>query len=152
MAPAMQSAELQFAQRLASSEKGVRDRAVRKLRQYLSARTQSDTGAGRGPRRCARRGSLLWVRELMLRAVRRSSSSTLSPGPARRGLFAFFVSFSWIVPAGAGVRERVEAAFQPRRNSGRTRGSRACVNTGMYTSRCGKVQEEVSLDEASSVL
>uniref|UniRef100_A0A8C2N0Q8 Uncharacterized protein n=1 Tax=Cricetulus griseus TaxID=10029 RepID=A0A8C2N0Q8_CRIGR len=44
MAPAMQSAELQFAQRLASSEKGVRDRAVRKLRQYLSARTQSDTG------------------------------------------------------------------------------------------------------------
>ncbi|KAL6081578.1 hypothetical protein STEG23_005237, partial [Scotinomys teguina] len=45
MAPAMQSAELQFAQRLASSEKGVRDRAVRKLRQYLSARTQSDTGS-----------------------------------------------------------------------------------------------------------
>ncbi|CAH6789896.1 Rrp1b [Phodopus roborovskii] len=44
MAPAMQSAELQFAQRLASSEKGVRDRAVRKLRQYLSARTQSDSG------------------------------------------------------------------------------------------------------------
>ncbi|KAH0518112.1 Ribosomal RNA processing protein 1-like protein B [Microtus ochrogaster] len=44
MAPAMQSAQLQFAQRLASSEKGVRDRAVRKLRQYLSARTQSDTG------------------------------------------------------------------------------------------------------------
>lgn len=45
MAPAMQSAELQFAQRLASNEKGVRDRAVRKLRQYLSARTQSDTGS-----------------------------------------------------------------------------------------------------------
>ncbi|NP_001414211.1 ribosomal RNA processing 1B [Rattus norvegicus] len=45
MAPAMQSTELQFAQRLASSEKGVRDRAVRKLRQYLSARTQSDTGS-----------------------------------------------------------------------------------------------------------
>ncbi|XP_051009322.1 ribosomal RNA processing protein 1 homolog B [Acomys russatus] len=45
MAPAMQSAEFQFAQRLASSEKGVRDRAVRKLRQYLSARTQSDTGS-----------------------------------------------------------------------------------------------------------
>ncbi|CAO2608573.1 Ribosomal RNA processing protein 1 homolog B [Lemmus lemmus] len=45
MAPAMQSGELQFAQRLASSEKAVRDRAVRKLRQYLSARTQSDTGS-----------------------------------------------------------------------------------------------------------
>ncbi|XP_055463078.1 ribosomal RNA processing protein 1 homolog B isoform X2 [Psammomys obesus] len=45
MAPAMQSTEFQFAQRLASSEKGVRDRAVRKLRQYLSARTQSDTGS-----------------------------------------------------------------------------------------------------------
>ncbi|XP_028623786.1 ribosomal RNA processing protein 1 homolog B [Grammomys surdaster] len=45
MAPAMQSTELQFAQRLASSEKGIRDRAVRKLRQYLSARTQSDTGS-----------------------------------------------------------------------------------------------------------
>uniref|UniRef100_D6RDD0 Ribosomal RNA processing 1B n=1 Tax=Mus musculus TaxID=10090 RepID=D6RDD0_MOUSE len=45
MALAMQSSEFQFAQRLASSEKGVRDRAVRKLRQYLSARTQSDTGS-----------------------------------------------------------------------------------------------------------
>uniref|UniRef100_A0A8C5L6W8 Ribosomal RNA processing 1B n=1 Tax=Jaculus jaculus TaxID=51337 RepID=A0A8C5L6W8_JACJA len=44
MAPAMQSAEIQFAQRLASSEKGVRDRAVKKLRQYLSARTQKETG------------------------------------------------------------------------------------------------------------
>jgi ribosomal RNA-processing protein 1 len=56
MALAMQSSEFQFAQRLASSEKGVRDRAVRKLRQYLSARTQSDTGAGLGPRRFVRRG------------------------------------------------------------------------------------------------
>ncbi|XP_020008224.2 ribosomal RNA processing protein 1 homolog B isoform X3 [Castor canadensis] len=44
MAPAMQSAELQFAQRLASSEKGIRDRAVRKLRQYLSVKTQRETG------------------------------------------------------------------------------------------------------------
>ncbi|XP_047419172.1 ribosomal RNA processing protein 1 homolog B isoform X1 [Sciurus carolinensis] len=44
MAPAMQPAEVQFAQRLASSEKGVRDRAVRKLRQYLSVKTQSETG------------------------------------------------------------------------------------------------------------
>lgn len=75
MAPAMQSTELQFAQRLASSEKGVRDRAVRKLRQYLSARTQSDTGEGLGPRRCARRGSSQWVRTQarLLRVVRRSS-------------------------------------------------------------------------------
>lgn len=73
MAPAMQSTELQFAQRLASSEKGVRDRAVRKLRQYLSARTQSDTGAGLGPRRCARRGSRQWARVRLLRAVRQSS-------------------------------------------------------------------------------
>ncbi|XP_008825605.1 ribosomal RNA processing protein 1 homolog B isoform X2 [Nannospalax galili] len=44
MRPAMPSAELQFAQRLASSEKGIRERAVRKLRQYLSVRTQGDTG------------------------------------------------------------------------------------------------------------
>ncbi|XP_042543270.1 ribosomal RNA processing protein 1 homolog B isoform X2 [Dipodomys spectabilis] len=44
MAPAMQSAEIQFAQRLASSEKGVRDRAVRKLRQYLSVKTRRETG------------------------------------------------------------------------------------------------------------
>ncbi|KAM4887523.1 ribosomal RNA processing protein 1 homolog B isoform 2-T2 [Thomomys bottae] len=44
MAPAMQSAEIQFAQRLASSEKGVRDRAVKKLRQYLSVKTQREAG------------------------------------------------------------------------------------------------------------
>ncbi|XP_048202119.1 ribosomal RNA processing protein 1 homolog B isoform X2 [Perognathus longimembris pacificus] len=44
MAPAMQSAEIQFAQRLASGEKGVRDRAVKKLRQYLSVKTQRETG------------------------------------------------------------------------------------------------------------
>lgn len=115
MAPAMQSAELQFAQRLASSEKGVRDRAVRKLRQYLSARTQSDTGAGRGSASlCSLRGSRLWVRVRLLRAVRRSSGFQLSS--PRRIFVSGFVP--WPVPAGAGVRERVEAAFQPRRNSG----------------------------------
>ncbi|XP_047574910.1 ribosomal RNA processing protein 1 homolog B isoform X5 [Lutra lutra] len=43
MAPAMQPAELQFAQRLASQEKGIRERAVRKLRQYLSVKTQRET-------------------------------------------------------------------------------------------------------------
>ncbi|KAM5336632.1 ribosomal RNA processing protein 1 homolog B isoform 2-T2 [Glossophaga mutica] len=40
----MQPAEIQFAQRLASHEKGVRDRAVKKLRQYLSVKTQRETG------------------------------------------------------------------------------------------------------------
>lgn len=60
MAPAMQPAELQFAQRLASHEKGIRDRAVKKLRQYISVKTQRETGGrpavsratwrpGRGP-------------------------------------------------------------------------------------------------------
>ncbi|XP_055975202.1 ribosomal RNA processing protein 1 homolog B [Sorex fumeus] len=44
MGPAMQPAELQFAQRLASHEKGIRDRAARRLRQYLSAKTQRETG------------------------------------------------------------------------------------------------------------
>uniref|UniRef100_G3U4I9 Ribosomal RNA processing 1B n=1 Tax=Loxodonta africana TaxID=9785 RepID=G3U4I9_LOXAF len=44
MAPAMQPAEIQFAQRLASNEKGIRDRAVRKLRQYISVKTQRETG------------------------------------------------------------------------------------------------------------
>ena len=39
MAPAMQPAEIQFAQRLASHEKGIRDRAVKKLRQYISVKT-----------------------------------------------------------------------------------------------------------------
>uniref|UniRef100_A0A7N5KKX2 Ribosomal RNA processing 1B n=1 Tax=Ailuropoda melanoleuca TaxID=9646 RepID=A0A7N5KKX2_AILME len=43
-APAMQLAELQFAQRLASHEKGIRDRAVKKLRQYISVKTQRETG------------------------------------------------------------------------------------------------------------
>ncbi|KAF6385435.1 ribosomal RNA processing 1B [Rhinolophus ferrumequinum] len=40
----MQPAEIQFAQRLASHEKGVRDRAVKKLRQYISVKTQRETG------------------------------------------------------------------------------------------------------------
>ncbi|KAK2502049.1 hypothetical protein MC885_001771 [Smutsia gigantea] len=40
----MQPAELQFAQRLASHEKGIRDRAVRKLREYISVKTQRETG------------------------------------------------------------------------------------------------------------
>ncbi|XP_059956392.1 ribosomal RNA processing protein 1 homolog B isoform X2 [Mesoplodon densirostris] len=44
MAPAMQPAEIQFAQRLASHEKGIRDRAVKKLRQYISVKTQRETG------------------------------------------------------------------------------------------------------------
>lgn len=43
-APAMQPAEIQFAQRLASHEKGIRDRAVKKLRQYISVKTQKETG------------------------------------------------------------------------------------------------------------
>ncbi|XP_055270787.1 ribosomal RNA processing protein 1 homolog B isoform X2 [Moschus berezovskii] len=44
MAPAMQPAEIQFAQRLASHEKGIRDRAMKKLRQYISVKTQRETG------------------------------------------------------------------------------------------------------------
>lgn len=40
----MQPAEIQFAQRLASHEKGIRERAVRKLRQYISVKTQRETG------------------------------------------------------------------------------------------------------------
>ncbi|XP_062060604.1 ribosomal RNA processing protein 1 homolog B [Lepus europaeus] len=44
MAPAMQPAEIQFAQRLASHEKGIRERAVKKLRQYLSVKTQREAG------------------------------------------------------------------------------------------------------------
>ncbi|XP_045140553.1 ribosomal RNA processing protein 1 homolog B [Echinops telfairi] len=44
MAPAMQPAEIQFAQRLASNEKSIRDRAVKKLRQYISVKTQGEAG------------------------------------------------------------------------------------------------------------
>ncbi|XP_007493268.2 ribosomal RNA processing protein 1 homolog B isoform X1 [Monodelphis domestica] len=44
MAPAMQPAEIQFAQRLASNEKLIRDRAAKKLRQYISVKTQRVTG------------------------------------------------------------------------------------------------------------
>ncbi|KAK1344288.1 hypothetical protein QTO34_014853 [Cnephaeus nilssonii] len=40
----MQPTEIQFAQRLASHEKGIRDRAVKKLRQYISVKTQRETG------------------------------------------------------------------------------------------------------------
>ncbi|XP_016050315.1 ribosomal RNA processing protein 1 homolog B [Erinaceus europaeus] len=44
MAPATPPAEVRFAQRLASHERGVRERAVRKLRQFVSLRTQRDAG------------------------------------------------------------------------------------------------------------
>ncbi|RXM93268.1 Ribosomal RNA processing protein 1-like B [Acipenser ruthenus] len=44
MAPMLQSPEIQFAQRLASNEKPVRTRAIKKLRKYLSIRSQKPTG------------------------------------------------------------------------------------------------------------
>uniref|UniRef100_A0A8B9QA91 RRP1B protein n=1 Tax=Apteryx owenii TaxID=8824 RepID=A0A8B9QA91_APTOW len=45
MAPAaLQAPEIQFAQRLAANEKRVRDRAVKKLRSYISVRTQRPAG------------------------------------------------------------------------------------------------------------
>lgn len=49
----MQPAEIQFAQRLASHEKGIRDRAVKKLRQYISVKTQRETGGRPAVRRAA---------------------------------------------------------------------------------------------------
>ena len=48
MAPAAaQAPEIQFAQRLAANEKRIRDRAVKKLRGYISLRTQRPGGTGR---------------------------------------------------------------------------------------------------------
>ncbi|XP_062455359.1 ribosomal RNA processing protein 1 homolog B [Rhea pennata] len=45
MAPAaLQAPEIQFAQRLAANEKRIRDRAVKKLRSYISVRTQRPAG------------------------------------------------------------------------------------------------------------
>ncbi|NXE53192.1 RRP1B protein, partial [Casuarius casuarius] len=45
MAPAaLQAPEIQFAQRLAANEKRIRDRAVKKLRGYISVRTQRPAG------------------------------------------------------------------------------------------------------------
>lgn len=44
MAPMLQSPEIQFAQRLASNEKPIRTRAIKKLRKYLSIRSQKPTG------------------------------------------------------------------------------------------------------------
>lgn len=45
MAPAaVQPPEVQFAQRLAANEKRIRDRALKKLRGYLSVRTQRPAG------------------------------------------------------------------------------------------------------------
>lgn len=63
MAPAMQPAEIQFAQRLASHEKGIRDRAVKKLRQYISVKTQKETGGRRrsAAHMAAGRGSPGWA-------------------------------------------------------------------------------------------
>ncbi|XP_043927762.1 ribosomal RNA processing protein 1 homolog B [Protopterus annectens] len=44
MAPVCFPAEIQFAQKLASNEKRVRDRAVKKLRKYIFVRTQHESG------------------------------------------------------------------------------------------------------------
>ena len=60
---AVQPAEIQFAQRLASHEKDIRDRAVKKLRQYLSVKTQKETGGRRrsAAHMAAGRGSPGWA-------------------------------------------------------------------------------------------
>ncbi|XP_030052319.1 LOW QUALITY PROTEIN: ribosomal RNA processing protein 1 homolog B-like [Microcaecilia unicolor] len=44
MAPAVQSVEVQFAQRLASNEKVIRDRSIKRLRKYITAKTTKRTG------------------------------------------------------------------------------------------------------------
>ncbi|EQB77217.1 hypothetical protein CB1_000263007 [Camelus ferus] len=44
MAPAMQPAETQLAERMASHGKGIRDQAVKKLLQYISRKMQRETG------------------------------------------------------------------------------------------------------------
>ena len=44
MAPPVQEAEIQFAQRLASNEKGNRTRAIKKLRKYITVRSQKGKG------------------------------------------------------------------------------------------------------------
>ncbi|KAF7251245.1 hypothetical protein EYD10_03179 [Varanus komodoensis] len=45
VAPALQTPEIQFAQRLAANEKRIRDRALKKLRGYITLRTQSPAGS-----------------------------------------------------------------------------------------------------------
>lgn len=99
MAPAMQPAELQFAQRLASHEKGIRDRAVKKLRQYISVKTQRETGGrpavsratwrpGRGPGEPGgAAGAAAWRCCLALpprACVRPRRGNRFPPGAARR--------------------------------------------------------------------
>ncbi|XP_036401088.1 ribosomal RNA processing protein 1 homolog A-like [Megalops cyprinoides] len=44
MAPVLQEPEIQFAQRLASNEKPIRTKAIKKLRKYLSVRSQKPKG------------------------------------------------------------------------------------------------------------
>ncbi|KAG9331087.1 hypothetical protein JZ751_020285, partial [Albula glossodonta] len=44
MAPVLQDPEIQFAQRLASNEKTIRTKAIKKLRKYLSVRSQKPKG------------------------------------------------------------------------------------------------------------
>ncbi|XP_035267815.1 ribosomal RNA processing protein 1 homolog A isoform X2 [Anguilla anguilla] len=44
MAPVLQEPEVQFAQRLASNEKSIRTKAIKKLRKYLSVRSQKPEG------------------------------------------------------------------------------------------------------------
>nr|XP_033795508.1 ribosomal RNA processing protein 1 homolog B isoform X2 [Geotrypetes seraphini] len=44
MAPTLQPLEVQFAQRLASNEKVIRDRCIKRLRKYITAKTTNQTG------------------------------------------------------------------------------------------------------------
>lgn len=48
MAPIQQEAEIQFAQRLASNEKPMRTKAIKKLRKYISVRSQKVNGKANG--------------------------------------------------------------------------------------------------------
>ncbi len=46
----LQEPEVQFAQRLASNEKPVRTKAIKKLRKYVNVRSQKDAGELACPR------------------------------------------------------------------------------------------------------
>lgn len=84
MAPAMQPAELQFAQRLASHEKGIRDRAVKKLRQYISVKTQRETGGRPAVSRATWRPGRGSRGEPPRACVRPRRGNRFPPGAARR--------------------------------------------------------------------
>lgn len=77
MAPVQQEPEIQFAQRLASNEKPMRTKAIRKLRKYISVRSQKIQGKANEVTRKMDHALCLHTRSLSASSLRDPSLANL---------------------------------------------------------------------------